>query len=260
MKKPAIKKVLVVYYSHNYGALDKVRKALDTYNASYRVIDREKLNKSHIKNKDIILTVGGDGTFLKTAQFVDETPMLGICSNMKLNEGFFTRACSPDVNQKIKALLEGNHKIIKLTRLEATINKRTKLPLALNEIFIGDREPYHTARYTIQVGRKKEYQKSSGVIISTASGSSAWAKSAGGASLPLLSKKYQYVVREPYSGRLTKPRLLKGILNPKQTLRIHSHIYEGIAVVDSQAKEHFLSEHDTIEIKVSRKPLNLIEF
>jgi NAD+ kinase len=255
-----IKNALIVYYIQNYGVLDRVEHALHIGNVTYLSVNRQKLNSRIFKNKDIIITVGGDGTFLHAAKFSKDTPILGVCSDLKINEGFFTKACGIDFAKKLTFLLKGKYKITNLMRLEATINKTQKLPLALNEVFIGSKQPYHTSRYTLHISRKKEFQKSSGVIVATPAGSYAWAKSAGGKILPINSKKYQYIVREPYFGRLTKPQLLKGILNPKQTIKIRSHIHEGIAVVDSQPDEYMFCDNDIIEIKVSKKPLRMVKF
>jgi len=59
---------------------------------------------------------------------------------------------------------------------------------------------------------KEEEQRSSGLWIGPAAGSTAAQKSAGGKVLPLSSKRLQYVVREPYAPRGDRTRLSRGTL------------------------------------------------
>ncbi|MBN2454797.1 NAD(+)/NADH kinase [Candidatus Woesearchaeota archaeon] len=255
-----VRKVLVAYYVHNYKSLWVVESTLKRHGISYVAVKRGYLRKSHFKNKDLVITVGGDGTFLRTAHLAGGIPMLCVSSDTHLNEGFFARASKDDFSRKFSMLLKGKYIVRELQTLQATINGKIKLPPAINEIFVGSKRPHHTSRYIIRLGKNKEYQKSSGVIVATPAGSTAWSRSAGGEKLPLYSKNYYYVVREPYFGRLTKPKLTKGILKPSQALFIKSDIYDGIAVVDSQPKEYKLLEGDVIEIKKSKNPIKTICF
>ncbi|MFH1181632.1 MAG: hypothetical protein V1702_01615, partial [Candidatus Woesearchaeota archaeon] len=154
----------------------------------------------------------------------------------------------------------GKHKITELARLEGTFKSCNDRLLAVNEIFVGSSQPHHTSRYILQVGSKKEFQKSSGVIVATPAGSHAWAKSAGAKPLPLNSKKFIYIVREPYVGRLSKPKLTFGILGAKQKIKVVSQIHNGIAVADSSNKAHKFRDGDVIEIRKSNQPLRMVDF
>ena len=108
---------------------------------------------------------------------------------------------------------------------------------------------------------KKESQKSSGVLISTAAGSHAWIKSAGGKILPLESTKFEYLVREPYYGRTcSKCRLVNNILSEKEKIEIMFEVGNGILIVDSLSKEHKFRSGDRVMVKISKKPLYFISF
>ncbi len=258
-----ISKVLVVCYKDNFGTESVVRKALQKEGICHHCINRDSLSASRLRGYDLIITVGGDGTFLRTAQYVKSQPILCVASSLKKNEGFFSRASKDDFAKKLKLVLEGKHKIIKLNRLEPVISrkgKKERIESAVNEVFIGNSRPYLTSRYVLQIGKKKELQKSSGIIIATAAGSSAWARSAGGKKLPFTSRKIQYVVREPYSGRLTRPKMVKGILPEGTKIEIKSLDWHGIAAVDSHHHEHDLREGATISIRNSKNPMNFIDF
>ncbi|MFH1125579.1 MAG: NAD(+)/NADH kinase, partial [Candidatus Altiarchaeota archaeon] len=211
-------------------------------------------------NKDLIIVVGGDGTFLRTAHLVDKTPVFMVSSDVRYNEAFYGRATRNDVGKKIKMILEGRFKITKLTRLEARINGKRLPMLAVNEFFMGNRHPHHTSRYIIRIKGKKEFQKSSGVIITTHSGSYGWAKSAAKKKLVVQKNSFGYAVREPYIGRLTKSKMIQGVLHPKERIEMESLTHSGVVVVDSSYSEFRFVDGDKLEVKVSTHPLNFVEF
>ncbi len=261
MKK--IRKVLVVYYAKYRAALLKVHRAILKLGLSHSVARRE--NEAAIRRligkADAVIVVGGDGTLLRASHFIEGKPVLHISSTRDAHEAFFSRATGKDAPQKLKRLMQGKYKILPLMRLEEWLDGK-KLPFkALNEVFIGGKKAYQTVRYELKVGGRTEEQKSSGVIVSTPAGSSAWGKSAGGMRLKLTDGKIAYVVREPYFGRLTKPRLTKGIIGASGSLKIKSNIWQGgIVVIDSYKKEFPFKEGSTLIVKASRQPLNLVYF
>ncbi|MBI2137820.1 NAD(+)/NADH kinase [Candidatus Woesearchaeota archaeon] len=263
MKK--IKSAVVVYYTKYYKTLLSVRKALMKAGISAVFIKRENegaIRKS-VKNADALIVVGGDGTLLQASHFLEKTPALHISSGRTEHEAFFARAYEADAAGKLKRLAQGRYKIVHLDRLEAALNGR-RIPFnALNEVFIGGHAAYHTVRYNIQIGGNSEEQKSSGVIIATPAGSHAWAKSAGGKTIPITAKGMVYVVREPYFGRLLKPKLLKGVLGRNSTVKVTSkiwHRHQGIVVVDSYNKTFPFNSGDRLTVKMARQPFNLITF
>lgn len=217
---------------------------------------REKLPE-RIKNADLILTVGGDGTFLKTAHHNDNIPILGINAEPEKKEGFFTTCNKYDYKNKLKSFFKGKFRIIKLLRLEAKLNNK-KLPLAVNEFYIGYRMPYHMSEYILKIRNKAEFQKSSGLLIGTPAGSHAWIVSAHGKRMSINSKKYQFVSREPYHGRLLKQKMLNGILGNKEKIEVISKMPDGIVVVDSEPREFKFSIGDKLIVRTSKNMLKSI--
>ena len=66
----------------------------------------EKLNKKLFQNKDLIIAVGGDGTFLMASHFIfDKTPILGVNSDPRFKEGFFMTSEKNDFERKFKKFL-----------------------------------------------------------------------------------------------------------------------------------------------------------
>lgn len=254
-----IKKILVAYYVHNYKTLQLVEETLQNHRVKYTASPRIHLTRKMCAGKGLIIVVGGDGTFLRAAHHTDKTPILAVSSDTRYNEAFYAQASPKDFARKFKKILEGKYRIRKLPRLEAKIGGE-KLPyLAVNEMFVGNKHPYHTSRYTLQVKGRKEFQKSSGILITTKAGSTGWAKSAAKKTLKIPKNGFGYVVREPYRGRLTKPKLLQGNLSAKEKIRITSSLHKGIVVIDSSEKTFKFTDGMKLEVGVSKKPLNYVE-
>ena len=261
-----IKNILIVYTKPKNTAeketLQVVEKTLKRYNVDYTISKRERLNKKLFQNRDLVIAVGGDGTFLRASHFIfDKTPILGVNSDTKSKEGFFMPATKKDFNKKFNKIINNNFKIKKLNRLEAYLNNKRIPELALNEFYISSQKEYHTARYCFTIMGKREKQKSSGIIISTAAGSYAWMKSAGGKQLPLNSDKFEYMVREPYCGRISaKCGLVNGILDKDEKIIVEFELWDGMLIADSISIEHTFKAKEKVTVRMSNKPLYSVSF
>ncbi len=255
--------VLVVYTHPAYGiyksTLDTVKKTLKKYKISHNLADRDKLKYDQFQNRDMIIAVGGDGTFLRAAQFVDAQLMLGANADVHTKEGFFMSSNKNDFESILKKILYGKANIKKFPRLETFINNKKIETLALNELFIGPKKAYHAAKYILESGGKKERQKSSGVLVTTPAGSYAWAKACGIKTMRLDSKNFQFVVREPYEGKVFRNYKLKnGILKPQQKIKILSEMLDGIIVADSVGIEYSFKNGSKAAVKLSKNSLNVV--
>jgi len=258
-----LEKVLVVYTHPAYGiyksTLDEVKKTLKKYGISYNLADRDKLKHEQFLNRDLIIAVGGDGTFLRAAQFVGRQAILGVNADSGSKEGFFMSADKKNFEELLKKIMHNKIIIKQFPRLEAFINNKKAGALALNEFFIGPKKSYHAAKYIIEFNGKKERQKSSGVLVTTPAGSYAWAKSCGISVMALDSKNFQFVVREPYEGRVFRNYKLKNkILNAKQKIKIISEMLDGIVLADSVGKEYSFKNGSKAVVKLSKSWLNVI--
>ena len=65
-----------------------VKNILENLGVNYSVIGREELHRGSMVDKDLVIAVGGDGTILNTASFMDDSiPVLGVNSDpTKLEE------------------------------------------------------------------------------------------------------------------------------------------------------------------------------
>jgi len=145
-------------------------------------------NDLFFKTVDFIIVVGGDGTMLTVARQASEfnVPLIGI---NKGGLGFLADIKPNELQKKLRKILDGkftiDKRILLLGELFDIKNKRLENNLfnnvALNEITII--KGSHNKLIELEVFMKKKFIfniKSDGLIISTPTGSTAYAMSAGG--------------------------------------------------------------------------------
>ncbi len=231
-------------------------------------VKREKLKP--IRSADLVITIGGDGTFLDTSHYVNDIPMWGINSTPTHSAGFLMSATPENFERRWKLLVGARHvypepsrravplPILKLQRLQILINGRKLPELVLNDVLIAHTNPAAVSRYELRVDDRKEEQKSSGLWISTAAGSTAATQSAGGKVLPQESKRIQFIARELYHGRNQRYRLAKGIVSPRAKIQVISQMHEAACYLDGPRVWYPIRYGDRIEVKAANRPLRII--
>jgi NAD+ kinase len=165
----------------------------------------EDLKKEDLEWADLVISIGGDGTFMKAARtFGEKTDaiLLGINSSPTLSLGFFCSYHSRDFKDALPLLLEGKYTIQEFWRLRTLINGKQIPEMAINDVLYANPKVMATTRYRLTADGASQLQQSSGIWISTSSGSTAAIKSAGGFIQPLTDRRLQYRVRElflPYT-------------------------------------------------------------
>ena len=242
------------------STLKIIKKVIKSYQIKTFAKERNSITENDFKNVDLVIAVGGDGTFLRTSHYIEHAPHMGINSDPKKKEGFFMRTTKDNFRKNFEKLLAEKYKVINLARLEVKLNGKKIKELALNEAYIGNAKQYHTSRYVVQLGKKKELHRSSGLIVCTATGSHAWARSAGGRVIAANSKNMQLVVRESYKGNIYRSSFKSRIIGKDKIVKIRSEMDNGIVVVDSLSKEYAFKKGSRLEIKISRFPLRFVVF
>jgi NAD+ kinase len=154
--------------------------------------DHEFVPLSEMK-PDFIITIGGDGTILRTAITVPkpEPPILAV--NMGVR-GFLTEVEPENTIESIDRILSGDYKIEKCTKLCVTAGEET-MPDALNDIVISAGEPSKILYAEIRKGDKPILKcQADGLIIATPTGSTGYNLSAGG---PVLDSEVNAFVITP---------------------------------------------------------------
>jgi len=226
-------------------AFDKVISVIDRFKINYDIIYRADLTE--IKNKDLVISVGGDGTFLEVSHYIrNGMPVLGVNSNPERSIGYF---CCTDAENFEKCLGEIEKKpVSSLNRLELILNNKKIHEPVLNEILIAHENPAASTRYRLEANNKTiDYKTTYGFFACTAAGSTAAMYNIGGFIMPLNSSQIQYFSR--------------GIKNEKfrfaDKIKITSLTRRGKIFIDGPHLKYDFTLLDSLLIKKGI-PLNII--
>lgn len=132
---------------------------------------------------DLVIVVGGDGTFLETARNIVnwQRPILGINLGRL---GFLTDIPAAQMEEMVLAVLAGQFEIEQRLMLRVRIERDSETlydQLALNDVVLHKVHMEHMIEFEVTIdNRFVQSQRSDGLIIATPTGSTAYALSAGG--------------------------------------------------------------------------------
>lgn len=253
-KHKELSKPLLDAHRVHYESLDKVQKILEKLKIHYLMTVRNKtIDETHF---DIVITVGGDGTFLDAAQYLEKIPIVGVNSHPKQSIGHF---CGIKAEEFERFLHRRSFPVLNVSRLEVIIDRKRQRPV-LNDVLIANIHPASTSRYRIEIGKKKEEQKSSGIWVSTSIGSTAAILGAGGRRLDKRGSKFQIKIREPYHQPGQKIKLDRVILNAKQKVKITSQMRDGMIYHDGTKRFQRFIFGSRVEISGTAPKLKILGF
>jgi len=234
----------------------ETEEALDKLGA---VIVHFGIPRFRIPKADLVVTIGGDGTLLAAShQIGDGIPLLGINSAPDHSVGFFCGAQKGAVADTLSRALAGRLSAVELTRMRVDLNGKLLHGRVLNEALVCHASPAATSRYILRVANDEEDQRSSGIWVGPAAGSTAAQRSAGGRVLPLSSQKLQYVVREPYTPAGGHFRYAKGLVEPDESLILHSKMREAKLFLDGHRIVHSITIGDVLVMRRSKDSLTVL--
>ena len=208
---------------------------------------------------DLVVTLGGDGTLLWASHAVGKnTPMLAINTAPRDSVGYFCAGDRSDMEEILARALSGSMSRVRLSRMRVALDGRVLTDRVLNDVLFCHSCPAETSRYLLRMDGIEEDQRSSGIWVGPAAGSTAAQRSAGGKVLPLGSRKLQFLVREAYVPPGRRYRLVKGLVPPDGALEIRSKMIEGRLYVDGPYRDHDIPLGTTLRLSLSPEPLTLL--
>jgi len=137
---------------------------------------------SYLTNPELVIAIGGDGTFLKTARMFLEnsSPIFGI-NRGKL--GFLTEFSPNEFNGYLIKIIEGDYTVAERTVMEAVHNKNDcfRSIYFFNDAVISKGAFSRTIQIELHVNDSFLIKyPGDGLIVSTSTGSTAYSLSAGG--------------------------------------------------------------------------------
>jgi len=242
-------------HDEHIDALKHVEEELTRRQIDFKRIVRSAL-KEPVTGVDLMISVGGDGTFLDASHFLTDVPLLGVNSSQSSSFGHFCQASEKNLARILDDIESDKIEPAKILRLEATLQGKQLPTLVLNEVLVAHANPAATSRHITELHGIIEEQRSSGIWIATAAGSTGSMRSAEGIVLPILDRRFQYIVREPCMRPNENWQLIKGILDENESIKIKSQMRTGAIFLDGSHINHHFYLGDELIIKPSRKYLN----
>ena len=195
---------------------------------------------------DMALVLGGDGTLLRAqGKMKPEIPIFGI--NMG-TVGFLTEIEVKDTFEALDEILKGDYYKEKRTRL--VVSHESNMFTAMNEVVIMTDKPAKMLHFEIKVdGETIEEVRADGLIVSTPSGSTAYAMSAGG---PIVDPKVAGFVIIPICPYKLGVRPFVVSDNSEITVKLLKKGKSAVFVMDGQINEEADYEEE-IKFKKSDK-------
>lgn len=193
--------------------------------------DRSDLDRFLFEPDDVVVAVGQDGLVPNVAKYLGSQPVIGVNPDPDLYEGVLVRCTAAQVEELIHLAVSGRAPVEERTMVEARLDDGACL-VALNEVFVGHRS-HQSARYRLSIGGAELHQISSGLIVTTGTGATGWARSISlerhsGIALPAPGEpRLAFFVREPFPASGSHIEVSEGEVTAGETLTLWSEMEAG---------------------------------
>ena len=222
-------------------------------------LNSDDIDSSIFKDSNAIVSIGGDGTFLKASHFAIEydIPILGLNAGTL---GFLTEAGFAESEEIFSKFLKSKYDIKTRIALECNVKRDDKIcfsAFALNEVVVYRSEFTRLLKLSFFID--EDYggtYKADGLIISTPTGSTAYSLSAGG---PIVSPDVECMILTAISPHTLSARPL--IIPTDKVLRIKENKdSEYMAISLDGHLNYKLSTGDEVVIKKMKNNLKTVSF
>jgi NAD+ kinase len=211
--------------------------------------------QTDIPGTDMLICLGGDGTVLHAARTVipHEIPILGV--NMG-RLGFLAEVRPSDLMDYLPRLFSGDYRVETRSMLQAQIPAWGATYHALNDVVVGRRTVSRPVYVEVTVnGSRLAIHRCDAVIVSTATGSTAYSLSAGG---PILHPESHDMIITPVSTHMAVARPI--VMSPDSTIDLTvSADKDAIVSIDGQL-ERELNSGQTVTVCRSAHHARFVRF
>lgn len=220
-----------------------------------KIVERTFLPSFLFSDNQVVIVIGQDGLVANTAKYVNEIPIVAVNPDIDRYDGFLLPFSPDNFLHGVETVISGNYNSHMATLAEARLNDGQRL-LAFNDLFIGA-SSHVSARYKISYSKKTEEHSSSGIIVSTQSGSTGWLSSIFNMTFgmhkfiekndtkkkiaKLKDNQLMFVVREPFQSKKTQTELTAGILTGQTKLVIESFMPTNGVIFSDGIEADFLN-------------------
>ena len=210
------------------------------------------------KDVDIIVSIGGDGTFLSVISKYRclKKPFIGI---NKGSIGFLTEVSANDYKDAFVLILEGRYSLFKRMQLKAELfDKDGNLKcsdICLNDVSVLRGDKPHITRLTLYVDNERvEKFYGDGIVIATPTGSTAYTLAAGG---PLVMPDMDVILVTPLC-----PHTLQNmsyVINPSSVVEVHLGTFETVPIICPDGRQFpNIEQNDVLRISRYEDSINTV--
>jgi NAD kinase len=232
-----------------------------------QLLDRGFLPTYLFAPDDVVVALGQDGVVANTLKYLDGQPLIGVNPDPARYDGVLLPFQPSDMAKILPEVLANRRAAKNVTMAKATLSDGQHL-YAVNDLFIGPKS-HTSARYELQVGTRSEVQSSSGIIVSTGLGSTAWMKSIvtgslavarnlGGAAPPRPphpiawdASYLRFAVREPFPSVATQTSLVFGSADTETPMKVVSLMPENGVIFSDGIEKDFLAFNSGVEARIT---------
>ena len=206
---------------------------------------------------DVVVSIGGDGTLLRTVHEFPETPVLGL--NLG-GLGYLASVGRRDFDRAFDLLASGRYSISRRTMLEARAEGRISAT-ALNDIVVAREASGHTISLDLAAdGKPVTRYLADGLIFATPTGSTAYSLAAGG---PVIMPDSGCVVVTPSNPHAlaVRPLVVRDSVRLVATARVRTagNGDAAVGVFADGERVLELKTGESVEIRKSKKTAKLVE-
>lgn len=236
----------------------------------YQLVERSYLPNFVFAADDLVVALGQDGLVANTMKYLDGQPLVGVNPEPARWDGLLLPFQPKDLQSVLREVATGRRTAKSVTMTKALLSDGQRLR-AVNDLFIGP-HTHSSALYEIELGERRELQSSSGVIVSTGLGSTAWLKSVVTGSLAIVqalkagrSTDYRpqpwdadhltFAVREPFPSKASRTELVYGSVTMHQPLLLRSRMPDNGVIFSDGMEADYLRFAAGMEAKITVSPV-----
>ena len=215
-------------------------------------------NTELAKDRDLVIVVGGDGTLLHAARTFSDgrVPLLGVNLGRL---GFLTDVSCDGMFDSLDQILSGNYEEEERWLLKTIISAGDEIissTKALNDVVIHKWNSARLIEFETYInGQLVSDQRSDGLVISTPTGSTAYALSGGG---PILHPSLNALVLVPICPHTLSNRPIVVDGDSRVEIRILSGHHQFVRITCDGLKRLQPEPGQTIMIQKAERPVRLI--
>lgn len=215
--------------------------------------------RSQLAGTDVLVVLGGDGTFLRAARAVVEsgTPLLGVNVG---KVGFLSNVETDDLERVLGQLLAGAYRIEDRMALEGQILRggragAAERHLALNDVVIARGSLARVCRLDVAIDESHLATFiADGLVVASPTGSTGYSFSAGG---PIVAPETRNLIVTPIAGYLSTIRSI--VVEPTRVVRCRvQEAYEALVSIDGR-EDIPIAVGDVVEVRAIDAPVRFVQ-